>query len=106
MDVYLYQASLLCADCARDVECKINDGFAENDPRRGDSEHFPQGPYADGGGEADSPQHCDHCGTFLDNPLTDDGLAYVRDKLEDGRGCPDVLAVWRNAYGLELDLDD
>jgi len=28
------------------------------------------GPYPDGGGEADAPQHCGGCGVFLENPLT------------------------------------
>ncbi len=47
-----------------------------------DSEQWPQGPYPDGGGEADCPQHCDCCGAFLENPLTDDGDSYVREKAE------------------------
>jgi hypothetical protein len=39
-----------------------------------DSDDLPKGPYADGGGEADTPQHCDDCRRFLENPLTGDGL--------------------------------
>jgi hypothetical protein len=42
-----------------------------------DSHDLPKGPYADGGGEADAPQHCDGCGQFLQNPLTGDGRTYV-----------------------------
>jgi hypothetical protein len=34
-----------------------------------DSDKFPKGPLADGGGESDCPQHCDTCGVFLENPL-------------------------------------
>lgn len=96
--VYVYGAALICADCARPViaECTAC-SVSEHDER------MPQGPYADGGGEADTPQHCDRCGVFLDNPLTDDGRAYVRAALASGRGDPDTLATWRDAYGATLD---
>jgi hypothetical protein len=30
-----------------------------------DSDDLPKGPYAQGGGEADTPQHCEGCGQFL-----------------------------------------
>ena len=39
-----------------------------------DSDDLPKGPYSNGGGEADTPQHCDGCGAFLENPLTGDGV--------------------------------
>jgi hypothetical protein len=42
-----------------------------------DSDTWPQGPYDSGGGEADTPQHCDQCGVFLENPLTSDGDDYL-----------------------------
>lgn len=68
-----------------------------------DSDDFPKGPYGDGGGEADTPQHCDHCGVFLENPLTADGIAYVTDVLKEryaGEGT--ALALWREFYADEL----
>jgi len=34
-----------------------------------DCDEYPVGPYPEGGGEADYPRHCDHCGLFLRNPL-------------------------------------
>lgn len=79
MNAYIYQAALLCEDCAREVRASLvvkclNDG-------QHDSETYPQGPYPDGGGEADCPQHCDHCGEFLDNPLTDEGARNLRHML-------------------------
>lgn len=48
-----------------------------------DSDEFPKGPYLDGGGESDTPQHCGACHEFLENPLTDDGLEYVRENQRD-----------------------
>jgi hypothetical protein len=46
-----------------------------------DSDDYPKGPYPNGGGEADTPQHCDSCSVFLENPLTEDGRDYVRGAL-------------------------
>jgi hypothetical protein len=85
-DAYAFQASLLCDTCGRAaVERLIADGIEDN----GDSGTFPQGPYGDGGGEADSAQFCGqgrHClsaaevaghkiGCPLRNPLTRDGVS-------------------------------
>lgn len=74
-NAYIYQAEIYCEDCATSVQLTLRIAYAEDD---GDSSHYPQGPYPNGGGEADSPQHCGSCGLFLENPLTDDGLTYIR----------------------------
>lgn len=82
MNVYIFQAALLCEDCAKTKQTALDRIAAEhgnvNHHYRDDSDKYPQGPFGDGGGEADTPQHCDHCGTFLHNPLTGDGLIYVK----------------------------
>jgi hypothetical protein len=103
---FVYCAALLCEDCGDTVRRDLtNEGLAPADPEAEetyDSDQFPKGPYPDGGGEADSPQHCDHCGTFLDNPLTGDGETYVRDAfreyVETNRGALHVLKEWRDGY--------
>jgi hypothetical protein len=92
MDAYVYQAALWCGPCVikRLVEEKkaspgaldmppaealqqvvSSNGFTDESDY--DSDDLPKGPYSDGGGEADSPQHCDGCGLLLENPLTSDG---------------------------------
>jgi hypothetical protein len=48
-----------------------------------DGDDLPKGPCAEGGGEADAPQHCDGCGQFLGNPLTVDGLICVENMIRD-----------------------
>lgn len=111
---HVFQATLICADCAisykQDNPCHVN----EADESSYDSGEWPKGPYPDGGGEADSPQHCDRCGVFLDNPLTPDGEKYVLDEflrfIETGEGSREVLATWRSEYDyvfgqVELHLD-
>jgi hypothetical protein len=77
MNVYVYIAGLWCEDCALDVISRLNDTTEDN----GDSDTFPQGPYSNGGGESDSPAHCDACFKFLENPLTSDGIEYVRETI-------------------------
>lgn len=67
------------------------------DDECGDSDKYPQGPYSDGGGEADSPRHCDHCSVFLENPLTEDGNAYV--KARAWNVCNATSRAWREFYG-------
>lgn len=111
METFIYCADIYCADCAE----KIKEGlraFSPGSIHHKDSDSFPQGPYGDGGGEADCPQHCGGCSLFLENPLTGDGINYVREALlehvESGRGAPEVLNEWRDYYELSrvLFFDD
>ena len=66
-----------------------------------DSDTFPQGPFCDGGGEADCPQHCDECGVFLENPLTPDGVRYVAETIENTDPQNDVVRLWAEFYGAD-----
>lgn len=93
MDTYIYQADLYCDECAGDTA----QPYAALDVGL-DSDDIAIGPYADGGGEADCPQHCGGCGVFLENPLTGDGVEYVRAAVLDGIGKAEVLAEWREYY--------
>jgi hypothetical protein len=90
-DVYIYQAALVCSDCGDAIASELRrEGTEDNDDWTAghESDPFPQGPYGNGGGEADSAQFCDrvrHCvnaveivsshkiGCPLGNPLTRDG---------------------------------
>jgi len=77
-------------------------GFDPENESEYDSGDYPKGPIDSGGGEADSPQHCGHCGVFLDNPLTGDGDEYVAqaffDHLVFGDGNRVILREWFAAY--------
>ena len=82
VNVFIFQSALYCEECGED----IRNGLTEAGEAPADiddessycSDKFPKGPYRNGGGEADSPQHCDCCRAFLQNPLTGDGYEYVR----------------------------
>lgn len=80
MKVFIFQADIYCEHCGEGIRREKHE-YAPvdvNDESSYDSDHYPKGPYGDGGGEADSPQHCGACGVFLENPLTPDGGDYVR----------------------------
>lgn len=104
MDVYIFQAALICEDCSQSVQgALVKPAHVDMDDESSyDSDEWPKGPYADGGGEADSPHHCDMCGVFLDNPLTPDGESYIwnlwEQFIKEGRGNVEVLKLWADAY--------
>jgi hypothetical protein len=76
-----------------------------------DGGDLPKGPIAEGGGEADAPQHCDGCGQFLGNPLTVDGLISVENMIRDylrtrkvSGAAADAVIEWADSYKDELDF--
>lgn len=90
--MYIYQADVLCDDCADDIKSKL---ARPKDMDRYDSDEYPKGPYnAD---ESDSPQHCGHCQEFLENPLTTDGIEYVRESIEQAPNNPACI-LWADYY--------
>jgi len=105
MDVFIYQGALLCEECGISQQEEIQERVGPDwkNQLRVSPDVYPQGPYCDGGGEADSPQHCDHCGVFLENPLTTDGRRYVEEALLERDPTERCLAVtvWAPFYGVE-----
>ena len=114
MDAFVFQADIYCADCGEAIRKRLTDeGKAPADPddeSSYDSDEFPKGPYEDGGGEADTPQHCgsgDGCinaiagnddtevGAFLENPLTKDGVEYV---WQNTRNHSVISEMWLEHY--------
>src|SRR5437870_2158559 len=103
MNVYVYQAALLCEDCGVKARLELTAAAKApadpDDEGSYDSDDFPKGPYPGGGGEADSPQHCDsgtecvnalvcrhgthELGAFLENDLTAEGLVALADTIRE-----------------------
>lgn len=127
MDAYVYKAALWCGACAAEIkaglmlDCATCGGHhakidyldcrgidqETGEPKHEtlyDSDDYPKGPFLDGGGESDYPQHCDGCGVFLENPLTDIGYSYVRDLVAEvehdkvGMGPRGAIEQWRSFY--------
>lgn len=120
MNAYIYQADIYCDDCGRAL-CRtvpFPDGADRNNESSWDSDDYPKGPYADSGGESDSPQHCGagadclnaiilrlrgkryKVGVPLENPLTPDGVQYVREALAEPQGL--CRRLWARLYREEL----
>ena len=105
MNVYIYNADIICADCAPQIKAFL---LSDTDYRdNGDSDCWPQGPHSDGGGEADYPQHCSDCNEFLENSLTDDGEEYVKKavKADEDKHNP-VTEQWKEYYSYLFNDED
>lgn len=116
MEVYIYQADLWCQQCGEAICERIAaEGGAPADPgdeSSYDSDEYPKGPFPDGGGESDCPQHCgaagdcvnavDGVGVFLENPLTADGVQYVAEAIAARSGDQAVLDEWAGFYFDEV----
>ena len=101
MNTYIYRADIWCEECAQRIMAELPKpkGYDPDYESSWDSDDFPKGPFSNGGGESDSPQHCAGCGLFLENPLTDDGRAYLKAAL-DNPGNSAVLAQWSDFYSV------
>lgn len=101
MNVYVYQAALYCEDCGEAIISNLKSLRIKD---HGDSDSFPQGTYPEGGGEADTPQHCADCSLFLENDLTPEGEEYVMQTIEahDNAGdrSSETLKIWREFYNI------
>jgi len=108
MDVIVYCADVYCVDCGDAIKQDLT-GSALDD---GDSNVYPQGPFP--ASEADTPQHCGSCGTFLENPLTGDGYDYVKNIAADWlrkegykeERAPEHLILWWDFYYMADDYGE
>ena len=106
MNVYQYQTALYCEHCGEEIRQRLTaEGKAPANPDDEytyDSDDFPKGPYPDGGGEADCPQHCNSCHCHLENPATGDGANYIRESILDflcsNDGAEGAIETWREFY--------
>lgn len=111
MNVYAYQADIYCENCANKIRYELSrEGKEPNnisDETSYDTDEYPKGPYPDGGGEADSPQHCGGCNTFLENPLTQYGYEYTKEHIErDIRNSyygSVAIQEWGQFYGIDIE---
>jgi len=67
----------------------------------------PKVQFLTGGGEADSPQHCDNCQVFLENELTTEGYNFVKGMIgryihNKQEGNLDTLKEWIDFYDIAL----
>jgi hypothetical protein len=97
MDTFIFQGDVYCADCAQGLKRDITANRPYNVGNE-DSENWPQGPYAEGECEADTPQHCGACGEFLENPLTGDGVGYALQRILGAYDAADDSTWEKDSY--------
>jgi len=101
MKAYAFQGALICEACAK-IHRHSLDLHHITSPyplcRHGisvvrceDSDCYPQGPMENGGGPSDTPNRCDFCNVFLQNPLTEEGEQYLL-------SCGDIRQEYRERY--------
>lgn len=118
MDAYIYAADIWCEACGKAIRKRLTKGGKRpkdwRDETTYDSDEFPKGPYDNGGGECDGPQHCasrEEClepteidgekyGRFLENDLTDEGCAYVLNLHMESNSA--VTQFWMDHYSEEI----
>lgn len=113
MEAYIFNADVYCESCGEKIRADIRaEGNApedEDNETTYDSDEFPKGPFPDGGGESDTPQHCGGCGTFLKNPLTEDGAEYVEERVDEflrtDRGAAEVIRGWVEFYNVRARVE-
>lgn len=81
---YIYQADVYCDDCGQAIKAKCP---KPNYPQPWDTDDYPASASEDE--PTDSPQHCGGCHVPLDNPLTDEGLLYVLEAIEEAMTGPE-----------------
>lgn len=123
-EVYIFAADMYCEACGEDIRKRLTKERKRpkswRDETTYDSDEFPKGPYADGGGESDSPSHCgsgkdcldptilgdgpdDKVGKFLENPLTNAGVHYILEQAFEASGDQRVIDLWTEHYKEEID---
>jgi len=102
MEAYIYQADTYCPTCTEEIKKGLTPPEHPEDERTFDSDDYPKGPFADGGGEADTPNHCAKCHCHLENPLTHDGYKYVKEYIMEAIAKNDVLQLWFDFYEFEI----
>jgi len=117
MLAYVYCADIYCEDCGKKIREELDrEGCAPADPDDEysyDSDEYPKGPYPDGGGESDTPQHCgagEDCinaielsdgrkiGDWLGNELTTDGVEYVKEVIQEGGEVAELWLEWYSPW--------
>jgi hypothetical protein len=104
MLAYIYRAALYCESCGEQIKAELGYSHEGQSDHLFDSDEYPKAAL-DGGGESDSPSHCDQCGLFLENALTADGYEYVHSAVMDAakEHRLDAVMDWVLFYDLRCD---
>lgn len=97
---YVYGAAIHCGDCIGETVTRQCEAAGIDREEYLGKYGAPCPVYAIDA-EADTPQHCDTCGVFLDGyGLTNDGVDYVEDCFteDSGHGDAETLCTWDSRW--------
>ena len=83
MEYFIFAADVYCPHCADAIKRRLA-SVAPADPANEntfDSGDYPKGPYSDD--SSDTPQNCAECGDYIENPLTEAGVDYVIEAMQE-----------------------
>ena len=98
VESYVFDANIYCGECAEAMGM-LKPGAFDVDGNE------PSPILTENQATADSPQHCGDCHVFLENPLTDHGVDYVIQALQDygdERGDQETLSTWATFYADDI----
>jgi hypothetical protein len=113
MKIFMFEADLYCGPCGESIRSTIDTKELEypspEEWHYNDSNTWPI-EYDSSEGESDSPDHCGNyeCGLFLERRLTDDGIKYVKEAVDDRKfgydihGRNEIVKQWVEFYQIEV----
>jgi hypothetical protein len=117
MKIYMFEADWYCKPCGESIASTLPEP-TEWEREHPDSNDYPV-EYDSSEGESDTPDHCAGrinslhenyciCSKFLERPLTQDGVEYVRElaseDIESGNELSETVQQWVEFYDIEVEV--
>ena len=117
MKIYMFDGDWYCKPCGETISATLPEP-TEWEREHPDSNSYPV-EYDSSAGESDTPDHCAGrinslhenyciCSKFLERPLTEDGIEYVRElayeDLESSNELSETVQQWVDFYDIEVEV--
>ena len=118
MKIYMFKADWYCEPCGETIAATLPEPTAW-EREHPDSDSYPVACDSSAG-ESDTPDHCAGlinslhenyciCSKFLERPLTQDGIEYVRDLayeyIESSNELSETVQEWVDFYDIEVEVN-
>ena len=113
MKIYMFDGDWYCKPCGEAIAATLPE-TTEWEREHPDSNDYPV-EYDSSEGESDTPDHCagrisalnenyySICSKFLERPLTEDGIEYVRQLAEEGPS--EIVQQWMEYYDIKQEVN-
>ena len=107
MKIYMFESDWYCRPCGENIVTTLPEP-TEWEREHPDSDSHPVA-HDSSEGASDSPDHCGNpeCELFLERPLTEDGIEYVKEAVEElklGSGRNEIVQKWVEFYEIESEV--